>query len=201
MDLMYYESPPGLQFLHCIRNDKQVVGGESLFLDAFLAASQFRQKHPEHFHVLTKVPATFQKIHFKREWPVCMIYKRPHIELNHRNQIIAVNWSPAFEGPLGNVSELELIDYYESYLAFSRFIDNHKSIIRFKLQPGDVVCFNNRRMLHARKGFELNGGLRHLQGCYVNIDEFKSEVLVRQILHSTENESLRDVPVGNHDFN
>lgn len=93
-------------FVWLNRNDKQVVGGESLFLDAFLAAYQFRQKYPEHFHVLTKVPATFQKIHFKRERPVCMIYKRPHIELNHRNEIIAVNWSPAFEGPLCNVTEV-----------------------------------------------------------------------------------------------
>ena len=38
MDLCYYESPPGLQLLHCMRNDDGVVGGESLLIDAFSVA-------------------------------------------------------------------------------------------------------------------------------------------------------------------
>ena len=34
-----------------------------------------------------------------------------------------------------------------------------------RLQPGDMVVFNNRRMVHGRKNFQLNGGSRHLQVC------------------------------------
>ncbi len=70
------------------------------------------------------------------------------------------------------------------------------------------MTFNNRRILHSRKHFTLNGGQRHLQVCvncieflllvkyfpcdiyclvlqgaYVNIDHFKStyEVLCKQL--------------------
>jgi hypothetical protein len=89
---MYYESSPGIQYLHCLKNDTIVVGGESFFLDVFMAAHEFREEYPKHFKALTKLPATFQKIHFNRERPVYMIYQRPHIVLNHLNKIISVNW-------------------------------------------------------------------------------------------------------------
>jgi hypothetical protein len=32
----------------------------------------------------------------------------------------------------------------------------------YRLKPGEAICFNNRRILHGRKGFELNG-VRHFQ--------------------------------------
>lgn len=35
MDLVYYEAPPGLQFIHCIKFDESIVGGESLLIDSF----------------------------------------------------------------------------------------------------------------------------------------------------------------------
>lgn len=103
---MYYESSPGIQYLHCIRNDSIVKGGESIFLDSFLVAQEFREKYPKLFYNLTKYPATFQKIHFNRERPVYMVYQRPHIVLNSNNQIISINWSPPFEGPLKGLNQV-----------------------------------------------------------------------------------------------
>ena len=35
--------------------------------------------------------------------------------------------------------------------------------IKHRFRPGDLIAFNNRRVLHARNGFKLNGGVRHLQ--------------------------------------
>ncbi len=31
------------------------------------------------------------------------------------------------------------------------------------MEPGDVFCFHNRKMLHSRLAFEMNGGIRHFQ--------------------------------------
>ncbi len=61
-DLAYYESPPGLQFLHCLRFDKSVVGGESSLSDLFAAAQYMRDNHPAEFKTLCTVPATFAKV-------------------------------------------------------------------------------------------------------------------------------------------
>ena len=73
------------------------------------------------------------------------------------------------------------------------------------MEPGQLVCFNNRRILHGRNEFSLNGGVRHLQGCYTNIDEFKSETLVNEILLNNDNSKDEDIInknilVGNHDY-
>ncbi|XP_013381995.1 uncharacterized protein LOC106152800 isoform X2 [Lingula anatina] len=196
MDLMYYESPPGLQFLHCVRFDPEVTGGESIFLDCFVVAEEFREQYPEDFETLARVPATFQKIHFEREYPVYMTYQRPHIALNHRREIVAVNWSPNFEGPLF-VPEEDVEPYYKAYHRFMSMLCNSPHIIERHLNPGDLIVFNNRRVLHGRKAFELNGGMRHLQGCYVNIDEFKKKF---QVLSCTVGDGRPAKRVGNHDF-
>jgi gamma-butyrobetaine dioxygenase len=46
--------------------------------------------------------------------------------------------------------------------------------ITHRLLPGQAVTFNNRRVLHKRTAFQLNGGQRHLRGMYLNIDFFQS---------------------------
>lgn len=46
MDLVYYESPPGLQLLHCTRFDEEVQGGASTFLDCFEMAEVRRGASP-----------------------------------------------------------------------------------------------------------------------------------------------------------
>ena len=117
------------------RNDSCVDGGLSLLLDVLPVVKEMREKHYDEFLTLTRVPATFQKIHFERldesflissssteyrESPVVMIRHQPHIVLDRNGkvhpllistchtqiiniylrQVIRVNWSPPFEGPL-----------------------------------------------------------------------------------------------------
>lgn len=181
MDLAYYESPPGIQFLHCMRFDDCIEGGDSLFVDAWHAAETLCAKHREDFEILTRIPVTFQKIHSDRDHPVHMTYRRPHIVVTPDDQIVGVFWAPAFEGPL-QIKEDLVEHYYRAYHRFATLIDSSPTKISFRLVPGDLISFNNRRILHARSEFHLNDGIRHLQGCYMNIDEYQSrlEVLSRR---------------------
>jgi alpha-ketoglutarate-dependent taurine dioxygenase len=87
LDLAYYESPPGFQFLHALRFDETVKGGESTFVDTFAVAEEFRRLHPAHFATFLRVPATFKKHHLERSNPAIMEYQRPHIQLNHRDEV------------------------------------------------------------------------------------------------------------------
>ena len=41
---------------------------------------------------------------------------------------------------------------------------------------GDLFSFNNRRVLHGRKAFDMNSGNRHLQGYYIDRDEIESRL-------------------------
>ncbi|XP_077870333.1 putative gamma-butyrobetaine dioxygenase [Saccoglossus kowalevskii] len=196
MDLVYYESPPGLQLLHCLRFDPEVEGGENMFIDSFQAAKLFQEEFPHHFDSLVRIPASFQKIHYDRDWPVHMKYKRPHITLNPQGQVIGVFWAPPFEAPL-QVAEEDVQPYYDAYHKFSQFLHECNLQVEYKLKVGECVLFNNRRILHARKEFILNGGTRYFQGCYINIDEFKSKVEFMMVQRKTGKHAKR---VGNQCF-
>lgn len=191
-DLAYYESTPGMQLLHCVAMGDEVVGGESTLIDAMAAAHQLRQLRPKSFETLTKCPATF----VKQRDGACMTYRRPHIALAEDvcgifdREITAVHWSPPFEGPVCLPPEV-LDDYYEAYADFERLLNadldvpSEKDLASYadeftwkrKLKPGEVLIFNNRRMLHGRNGFTVADGVRpedgrrHLVGCYTNIDD------------------------------
>lgn len=56
------------------RFDPCVNGGECILLDAYPVLEELRQKHPEHFATLARVPATFQKIHYERY--ILLVLKR-----------------------------------------------------------------------------------------------------------------------------
>ena len=58
--------------------------------------------------------------------------------------------------------------------------------IEFKMEPGDMVSFNNRRVLHARNEFDPNTGERHLQGTYIDLDDFYSRYRVLGSLYKNK---------------
>ena len=48
--------------------------------------------------------------------------------------------------------------------------------LRFRLGPGDVMAFDNRRALHARGEFVDMSGRRFLRGCFSERDELYSRI-------------------------
>lgn len=159
MDLAYYESPPGIQLLHCMEFPAAVKGGDSTFYDTFVLAELLREREPEAFATLVRVAATFQKSHAERERPAQMFYTRPHIVTDTggaAGDVIAVFWSPPFEGPLCAPPE-DVAAYYAAYDAFADLMEDEavmaQHMVSLRLEPGDTVTFNQRRLLHVRGEF------------------------------------------------
>ena len=50
--------------------------------------------------------------------------------------------------------------------------------IRYELEPGDLVAFDNRRILHGRESFNRQEGTRQLRGTYLDADEVYSRMRV-----------------------
>ncbi|XP_055957461.1 2-(trimethylamino)ethylphosphonate dioxygenase isoform X2 [Patella vulgata] len=196
MDLVYMESPPGLQLLHCLRFDDCVEGGESTYLDLFHIVEEFRKSHPKYFQILSTIPATFYKCHYDRENPFHLVYQKPHIVLNHHKQVVGLNWAPPFEGPL-LVEEDDVLMYYEAYEELGKAIMNTDKMLTYGMKVGDLMVFNNHRILHGRNEFRLNGGIRHLQGCYIGIDDFKCKV---QVLSNQVGDGQPPKHVGNQSW-
>ncbi|XP_046343344.2 gamma-butyrobetaine dioxygenase-like isoform X1 [Haliotis rufescens] len=177
MDQPMYESPPGLQFLHCLRFDKQVTGGKNFFVDLFHVAHRLREEYPKEFQDLVRIPVNWETVHYDRDFPVHMSYQRPHISLNSDGEIVGVTWHPGLGGPL-LVKEEDVEPYFRAYKVMATLLNNFPSQYRHRMQEGDMISFNNRRVLHGRESYNPHDGIRHYQGCYVQIDEFKSQVQV-----------------------
>ena len=211
-DLAYYESPPFIQMLHCMQFDKAVTGGNSTFVDTFVLADLLRQENVEAFNVLCTIPATFQKDHVDRENPAQFFYRRPHIVTNGSNDVNQVFWSPAFEGPLhmddatalslGYQSEADAVEaYYEGYRAFTNLLMNQDIMndweLSFRANEGEILTFNQRRMLHGREKFQ-GSGQRHFQGCYIGEGEFLSKHRVLDLKYGNGIRGIESVArVGN----
>jgi alpha-ketoglutarate-dependent taurine dioxygenase len=167
MDLMYFESPPGLQLLHCLKCT--VKGGDSIFADSYRAVEILREQYPEHFETLCRVPVTF---HYRNNGHL-LHFRRPTISADtDLNQRYHVYYAPPFQGPL-EVEGDQVPKFYAAFKKFSEIINDPGLLLKRQLRPGDCAIFVNRRVLHGRLAFDRVSGERHLQGTYVGIDGFK----------------------------
>ena len=46
--------------------------------------------------------------------------------------------------------------------------------IKYKMEEGDILNFNNKRILHGRTEYDATTTSRFLHGCYLDWDEVKS---------------------------
>ncbi|KAI9681174.1 MAG: hypothetical protein M1817_002456 [Caeruleum heppii] len=184
MDLLYFANPPTLQLLHCIKNS--AIGGSSLFSDAFRAATHLRLSSPMLFNALSTFPVTYHYVNDNQHYH----FTRPTLELEphsytDRPRLANVNYSPPFQAPFEiNIGSDDLGAQLRQYLAaiktFAAQVESPESLYETRLEPGQCVIFNNRRVLHARTAFELNSGRgeRWLKGAYVDGDPFWSKLRV-----------------------
>ncbi|XP_076455663.1 gamma-butyrobetaine dioxygenase-like [Babylonia areolata] len=196
-DLVYYSSPPGLQAVFCLRFDSNIEGGESVFADMFHVAETFREQHPEDFNVLATVPATLDTIHYQRDWPVHMNVKIPMFTLNDCGDLVGVRYQPHHMGPL-HVSEELIEPFYAAFKKFYTLTKNWPYKFYHRLQPGDLISYNNRRFAHGRTAFTYQSGqVRHFQNCYLNVSELKS---CMQTLSNLVGDGHVIKRIGDHDY-
>ncbi|KAK4701839.1 hypothetical protein P7C70_g4390, partial [Phenoliferia sp. Uapishka_3] len=187
MDLVHFASPPRYQFLHSLLNTS-ISGGSSYFVDTYHIISLLRASHPSAYATLCTSPLTFSyksDSHHTR-------FTRPTIELSPLppHEVIAVNYSPPFQGalPLNSTSNAgpdALEKLHEALSLFAKLADDPENQFHAQLEPGDCVVFDNRRVLHARTAFdfvkagegdaETKGERgRWLKGAYMDGDEVQS---------------------------
>jgi gamma-butyrobetaine dioxygenase len=167
-DNPYRDPVPGLQLLHAIRADA-AGGGETVFVDGFAHAEALRREAPAAFEILAReaVRFSFGEVSGAR-WtakvPVLQTDAAGALEavhLNHRS----LDLEPA--------CAVRLADWYEAYLAFYRRLHAPEAAYARRLAPGELVIFDNRRVLHGRRGFE-RAGARWLRGAYADMDGLRA---------------------------
>jgi gamma-butyrobetaine dioxygenase len=71
-----------------------------------------------------------------------------------------------------------LTTFYAAYRRFQEICDDPENQLRFRLQPGQLMSFDNRRVLHGRDAFDPESGHRLLRGCYGEREEVESRLRI-----------------------
>jgi len=169
-DNPYRDPVPGMQILHCLAAPPR--GGDSVLVDGIAVAEGLRRDHPLWFEILTQCPRRFrycdQQSDLQRSQPLIQVLG---------DEIIAVRYNSRSASIVDLPFDV-VEDFYRAYQEFGKRLYDERYQIRFRLQPGDLILFDNERILHGRGGFDPNDGLRHLRGCYLDRDTLASKLRV-----------------------
>lgn len=167
VDLPTREYQPGLQCLHCLENS--VDAGQAVMMDGFAIAEALRAEYPDIFHRLTTYRWCFANTSRTSDY----VWHAPIIQLDDAGELVEVRIADFLRGPLQTDFD-QVEPAYEALMTLQRLLREPRFAMRFSYRPGDLVIFDNRRLLHARDAFEGGQGNRWLQGCYLERDEARS---------------------------
>ena len=170
-DLPNQELPPGFQFLHCLANEAE--GGGSTFADGLAIATDLRANDIEAFNMLSSVSIPFR-------------FYDENTDIRSRKHVITLNLDGKISEICFNAHIADFLDidpklmksYYRAYGKFMKMTRSNAYLISLRLAGGEMVVFDNRRILHGRDAFNPKTGFRHLHGCYVDRGEFESRLRV-----------------------
>ncbi len=169
-DLPTREVPPGFQFLHCIENSVQ--GGWSRMSDGWAVAEAIRAEHPDAYDALTSLEWVFMN----RAKDAEHRWIGPIIDHGGKRQPLTLRaFYPVRSAP--HMDPADMPRAYESLRVFAEMARDPRFQVAYPFRPGDLVGFDNRRILHGRDAFE-SGGARLLRGCYADHDDFYSRLRV-----------------------
>lgn len=169
-DNPYRDPVPSIQLLHCLSNSSE--GGESFLLDGFMAASQLRELNPSAFKALNELDIPFS-------------YQDDDTLLKSSVRLIET-------GCLGDIRKVRFNDrsistirlpleqqraFYSSFRFWSQLLHDPALRLYFKLSPGELVVFDNTRIMHGREAYTA-AGHRHLQGAYSDLDGLFSTLYI-----------------------
>jgi hypothetical protein len=167
-DNPYRDPVPGFQMLHVLLASPD--GGESLFGDGFAIAEHLRAESPDAFVILTQTPVPF----LYRSKDAELYAERPLIQLSCAGEVSAVHYNSRSIAPL-RLSASDAAPFYRAYRRFAVLLHDPRFHLRFRLHDGDLVLFDNQRILHGRTPFSSAKFPRHLRGCYLTRDSVYSE--------------------------
>ncbi|WP_273808305.1 MULTISPECIES: TauD/TfdA family dioxygenase [unclassified Pseudomonas] len=162
-DNPYRDPVPGIQLLHCLVNE--TTGGLSTLVDSVRVVDTLMQEDLPGYLLLKNTPVRFRFV----DKGVELTTRRPMIKTDESGHTLGVHYSPRLDSlPLLNASDMRAF-----HLARKRLAElfNHPDYeVKFRLQAGELMLFDNSRVLHGRTSYDPTEGHRHLQGCYIDLD-------------------------------
>ncbi len=171
-DEPYRHDPPSITFFHVLAQSED--GGASTLVDGLHAAELLRRRDPDAFDMLTRVPIGFHRtLREGRSFHMAA----PVIRTERDGRVSGIRILDRGMAPL-DVPPDQVEPVYDSLRAFLSILYDGEGMITVKLRSGEMLVFNNQRLLHGRTAFDPGRGTRHIRSCHVDLDEFHSKLRV-----------------------
>jgi len=170
-DATYSNDAPGLQLLLCC--DYKAKGGDSIMVDGFKIAEIIKKDNKELFEILSTINVKGSYIGDG----VFLEAERPIFNLNSKKELFQVSFNNYDRAPFRFEKDLT-IKFYEAIRTFDLMANSKEYQWRHILKPGELLIFNNWRVLHGRGSFD---GTRKISGCYINKEDFDSSCKMNDI--------------------
>ncbi|XP_038119720.1 uncharacterized protein LOC6044961 isoform X2 [Culex quinquefasciatus] len=165
-DNTYFSEAAAIQVLHCIQFNG--TGGETILIDGFKAAEQYKLKNPEAYERLTKVPLSCEYIEHGQYHVDTTPVLKTNILTGELEQIRVNTYDRSI---MKTIPQQQMPQFYADYKGLVAEINDPANAWQFSLRPGTVMLFNNWRLLHGRMAYT---GKRVMTGCYVARTDFQS---------------------------
>jgi gamma-butyrobetaine dioxygenase len=165
--------PPSVQFLHCIVND--AAGGGSILVDGFRVAEELRRVDEAGFRLLASEPIEFRFHDEKAD----LRHRAAVFSLDRQDRVVEVRFNNWIRSTLDLPAE-RVEPYYAALLHYWRLLREPRFERRLRLEAGQAIVFDNRRVLHGREAFDPSSGGRLLQGCYLDREWVESRLRLLQ---------------------
>ena len=156
------ECPARLEAFLCLEYSAPECDTVSLFSDGLKVAEDLRRENPEAYGLLASIPVKFGRFRLTTE-EEC---PKEDVRIYQRNSVVhspviitGRNGCPIqirqrynkFAGlDLSSVNEELIMAYFKANAHFQQKLNDPANQIKFILQPGDMVLFDNYRMFHGR---------------------------------------------------
>lgn len=177
--------PPGVQFLHCLKQSE--TGGESEVVDGFHVCNKLKEQNPDAFRILTSTQIDFTDTGIDY-CDFSLQSKQRIIELDQNGKLLKINFNNATRDSVLNIPAEKVQPFYSSLKEFVGLMNKPENIFCFKMKPGQVVTFDNWRILHGRKSYQSGADIsRHLEGSYLDWDVVMSRLRALKTKLQTSN--------------
>ncbi|OXB57480.1 hypothetical protein ASZ78_011821 [Callipepla squamata] len=173
-DYPVLQHPPGVQFLHCIKQTG--TGGESEIVDGFHVANKLKQQNPQAYQILSSTAVDYTDVGVDY-CDFAMQGKQRIIDVDYRGQAARINFNNATRDTVLDIPVEEVRPFYAALKEFNDLLNSTEHKFTYKLKPGDIVTFDNWRVLHGRHSYQSGSEVtRHLEGAYADWDVVMSRL-------------------------
>ena len=171
-DSTYSLDAPGLQILLCMEYD--ATGGESVLVDGFRVAHQLQQDDPILYTALGQIEVTGI---YKGDGSNLQA-RRPILRHDPEGRLIQVTFNN-YDRATIRLAEPQMTQLYSGIRYLDTRFNSSTFQWRHQLKPGEMLVFDNWRLLHGRGAFQ---GKRKMAGAYINREDFLSAIREHELL-------------------